>query len=94
MYARCGHNESSAVERCECPMPRNRDDDMYYQPPEALHYNIQLKGGGLNNRVTMRGFEGLKPGDIDWVWIVEERRRATTDEIRKLCKGPPQRMRP
>jgi len=36
--------------------------------------------------VTVRGFEGLSPKDIEWVWIVEEKRRAAPDEIKKLCK--------
>ena len=67
-------------------MPRKQDHDMY-SLLGALHYNIQLKGGALNNRVTARGFEGPRPADIEWVWIVEEKRRATPDEIRKLCKG-------
>jgi hypothetical protein len=26
---------------------------------------------------------------IDWGWIVQEKRRATPDEIRKLCKARP-----
>jgi hypothetical protein len=67
-------------------MPRKLDQDMFHESLGTLHYNIQCKGGGLVNRVTVRGFEGLKPGDIEWVWIVEERRRATLDEIKKLCK--------
>lgn len=58
-------------------MPRRLDQDVYYQPPGTLHYNVHLKGGALNNRVTVRGFEGLQPQQIDWVWIVEEQRRAT-----------------
>ena len=28
----------------------------------------------------------LKPADIEWIWIVEEKRNATPEEIRKLCK--------
>ena len=45
------------------------------------------RAGALVNRVTVRSFEGLRSGDIDWVWIVEEQRRATPPEIRKLCKA-------
>jgi hypothetical protein len=68
-------------------MPRKLDQDTFYQSPGTLHYNIQCKGGGLVNRVvTVRGFEGLKSGDIEWVWIVEEQRRASMEEIKKLCK--------
>jgi hypothetical protein len=64
---------------------------VFYQSPGTFHYNIQLKGGGLVNRVTMRGFEGLQSQQIDWVWIVEDQRRATPEEIRKLCKASPKR---
>lgn len=67
-------------------MPRKLDQDVFYQSPGTLHYNIGMKGGGLANRVTMRGFEGLRPAEIDWVWIVEKNRRATLDEIKTLCK--------
>lgn len=67
-------------------MPRKLDQDMFYQSPGTLHFNIQLKGGGLLNRVTDRGFEGFSPKDIDWVWIVEENRNATAEEIKKLCQ--------
>jgi hypothetical protein len=67
-------------------MPRKLDQDAFYQSPGTLHYNIQYKSGSLVNRVTVRGFEGLKPSDIDWVWIVEEKRHATSHEIKKLCK--------
>jgi hypothetical protein len=68
-------------------MPRNLDQDVFYQFPSALHFNIQFKSGALVNRVTVRSFEGLRSADIDSVWIVEEQRRATPPEIRKLCKA-------
>ena len=71
-------------------MPRDLDKDLF-QSFGALHFNIQLKGGALENRVTARGFEGFRPTDIEWVWIVEEKRRATPDEIKKLCKAGPRR---
>ena len=32
------------------------------------------------------GSSGLRPEDIEWVWIVEERRRAEPEEIRRLCE--------
>ncbi len=67
-------------------MPRDLDKDLS-QSFGTFHFNIQLNGGVLENRVTARGFEGLRPADIEWVLIVEEKRRATPDEIRKLCKN-------
>lgn len=66
---------------------RKPDRDGYYCPPETCHYNVTFKSGGLLNRVTHRDLCGLKHQEIDWVWIVEEKRRATPDEIRNLCKA-------
>ena len=53
----------------------------------TVHYNVHFKNGSsLENRVTEHQICGLRPVDIDWVWILELRRRATPDEIQKLCK--------
>lgn len=57
-----------------------------YEPRENVHYNVHFKSGNLENRVTERAISGLRPMDIDWIWIVELRRRATPYEIRKLCR--------
>jgi hypothetical protein len=59
---------------------------LYYEPRGTIHYNIHFKNGSLQNRVTERAFSGLRPVDIDWVWLVEARRRAAPDEIRRLCR--------
>jgi hypothetical protein len=45
-----------------------------------------FKAVEMRNRVTEHSLCGLRPADIDFVWIVEEQRRATPEEIRKLCK--------
>jgi hypothetical protein len=58
----------------------------YYEPRGTVHYNVHFKSGNLENRVTGRAVSGLRPKDIDWIWIVELRRRATSEEILKLCK--------
>ena len=60
--------------------------NLYYEPRGTVHYNVHFKSGSFENRVTERAICGLRPVDIDWIWIVEPRRRATSDEIRKLCK--------
>jgi hypothetical protein len=57
-----------------------------FEPRNQIHYNVHFKDGSLANRVTQRAICGLRPADIDWVWIVEARRRTAPDEIRKLCK--------
>jgi len=57
-----------------------------YCERETLRYNIHFKNGNLENRVTEREIRGLRPIDIDWVWIVERRRRATPEEVSRLCE--------
>jgi hypothetical protein len=61
--------------------------DLYYNPPGTRHYNVCYKSGVILNRVTARSFEGIRPENIDWVFIVEAQRRATPEEIQQLCKG-------
>ena len=56
------------------------------EPSGTVHYNVQFKTGALANRVTRRAMSDIRPADIDFVWIVEQKRRATPEEIRKLCK--------
>lgn len=58
-------------------------EDLYFQ---AVHYNLKYKTGALLNRVTARELCGIRPQDIEWIWIVEEKRNATPEEIRELCK--------
>lgn len=71
--------------------PGKPDREGYYCPPGTCHYNVHFRGGGLINRVTARNLCGLGHQDIDWVWVVEEKRYATSDEIKKLCKSGPKR---
>ena len=52
----------------------------------TLRYNVHFKNGSTENRITEREIRGLRPVDIDWVWIVERRRRATPEEVSKLCE--------
>ena len=59
--------------------------NLYYIPRGTAHYNIHFKGGSLRNRVKERALSGLRAQDIEWVWIVELRRRATPEEVEKLC---------
>ena len=69
-------------------MPRGAiDNEGFYEPPGTLHYNIHLMGGRLLSRVTSRYFEGLRPEQIEWVWMVEARYHATRREIKHLCAG-------
>jgi hypothetical protein len=62
--------------------------NLYYEPRATLHYNVQFKVGGLVNRVTGQDLCEVSLQEIAWVWIVEERRNATPEEVRKLCNRP------
>jgi hypothetical protein len=63
------------------------DNEGFYVRPGSVHYNVQFVSGALLSRATARYFEGLKPEEIEWVWMVEAQRRAKPEEIRKLCAG-------
>ena len=66
-------------------MPHNRDD-MHYHPPGTTRYDVQYKGGALENGVTETEMSGRRAVDIRWLWVVEQHRYATSEEIRNLCK--------
>lgn len=57
----------------------------------TVHYNVKFKSGGLLNRLTAIEIYGLKPNGIEFMYLVEAKRNATPEEIRKLCKGTPKR---
>ena len=54
--------------------------------PETL-YDVHFKGGGVRKRVTGRSLRGLRAPEVDWLWAIEQKRRATPEELLKLCKG-------
>ena len=55
-------------------------------PHHTLHYNVHFTNGNRENWVTEPAIYGLLPADIEWLWVAEDRRRATTEEILSLCK--------
>ena len=59
---------------------------LYYELVGTVHYNVKFKSGGLLNRLTAREICGLKPSEIEFIYLVEAKRNATPEEIRKLCK--------
>ena len=63
-------------------------EDLDYK---AVHYNVKFKSGGLLNRLTAREVYGLSPREIEWIYLVKEKRNATPAEIRELCKRPTKR---
>jgi hypothetical protein len=54
----------------------------------TLCFNVKSKSGGLLNRLTAREIYGLTPREIEWIYLVEQKRNATPEEIRELCKRP------
>lgn len=66
-------------------MPHNRDD-MFFHPPDSVHYDAELIQGGSLNGVEASEICGLRPSGIKWLWVVEQNRYATPEEIRNLCK--------
>jgi hypothetical protein len=58
-------------------------EDLYYK---SGHLNLKYKTGAVLNRITARDACGIRPQDIEWIWIVEEKRNATPEEIRELCR--------
>lgn len=51
----------------------------------------EFKPDGALNRITARDICGIRPQDIEWIWIVEQNRKATPEEIKELCKHAPKR---
>ena len=54
----------------------------------AQHFNVCFKRGNLVNRIDARIMNVLSSLEIEWVWCIEECRRATPEEIRRLCGDP------
>ena len=61
--------------------PSKADREGYFIPPGTHHYNVCFKAGH-----RQRDLCEFRHQDIEWVWIVEAKRRATPDEIKSLCK--------
>jgi hypothetical protein len=54
---------------------------------ESIHFNVFYEEGGVDNRVGAREIKGRAPSMIQRIWIVEQKREATVEEIKQLCKG-------
>jgi hypothetical protein len=62
---------------------------LYHEPPGTAHFNVKFKSGGLLNRLTEREILGLRPREIEWIYLVEQKRNATAEEVKRLCKSRP-----
>jgi hypothetical protein len=62
------------------PGPRR----LYY---ELVHFNVFYEVGGVDMRVGARDIKGRDPAVIKRIWIVEQNRQATDEEIKQLCAG-------
>ena len=54
---------------------------------DTVHFNVRFKSGGRLNRLVDNEVRGLRPSEIEWVYLVEEERNATPEEIKRLCAG-------
>jgi hypothetical protein len=48
-------------------------------------FNVCFKRGHLVNSIDVQFMSSLSSLEIEWVWSIEECRRATPEEIRRLC---------
>ena len=58
----------------------------YFEPKGTVHFNVMFKSGGMLHRLLADEVCGLRPAEIEGVYIVEQRRKATREEIGWLCK--------
>jgi hypothetical protein len=63
--------------------------NLYYEPRGTVHYNVHFKDGSFTNGVSERDLSGLHAVEIDSLYIVEENRNVTSEEIKWLCKREP-----
>ena len=52
---------------------------------KETHYNMKYKGGAILNGITVEDLRRIRPSDIAWLWVVEQKRFATPEEIQVLC---------
>jgi hypothetical protein len=64
---------------------------LYHEPPGTVHYNVKFKSGGLLTRLTAREIIGLTTREVEFIYLVESKQNATSEEIRVLCKRPAKR---
>ena len=58
-------------------------------PTAPPHFNIRFVSGLLRNKVSKCDFVGLDPKTIEWVYLIQGKRRVTDKEIALLCAGKP-----
>jgi hypothetical protein len=68
-------------------MAREHDASLFYRHAGSYRFNVKYKSGGLDNHVRANYLQGCRVKDIDFIWIVEEGRKATPEEIKQLRAG-------
>lgn len=63
------------------------DGTEYDLAPGYFRFNVLFKSGCLDTRVSAAHLKGKKVQEIERIWIVQAARRATADEVKKLCAG-------
>jgi hypothetical protein len=56
-------------------------------------FNIRFVGGLLRNKVGKRDFIGLDPRTIEWVYVIQGKRRVTDKEIALYVRASRSRSR-
>jgi hypothetical protein len=52
----------------------------------VAHYNLGFKNGALLSKVTAADISGIRPQDVEFIFISTEQRNATPAEITELCR--------
>ena len=65
-------------------MARENDGDLYYRQKGSYRFNVRFKAGVIESHVTAKWMIGCRPEDIDFVWIIEEARKANPEEVEQL----------
>lgn len=88
-FAKAPNNflEAKLDTRYDPRMARSGRDSGFYHPKGALHFHIKYRERGIDNRSLAHELKGCKVSEIEWVWIIEERRQASPEEVRQLCAG-------
>jgi hypothetical protein len=80
-----GRNYGTQQERSDPYLPAER--------VRPIHFNVKYNNSALDNHLLARDLEGCRASEIELIWIVEARRRATAEEIKLLCAGNLERLR-
>lgn len=66
----------------------SNDADAYWHPKGLTErFNVRYKDQSLDLRVRAQFLKGIAVAEIDWIYIIDAKRHATPEEIKRLCAG-------